>query len=227
MLQFKKVKHMDWSTFFINIRNKPYAEKLHKFLDEEYHEHICYPPRAQMFNAFTLTSYDSIKVVIIGQDPYHNEKQAMGLAFSVPNGIPLPPSLKNIYREITNDFGCEMTDNGDLTYLAEQGVLLLNARLSVRAHTPLSHDIPEYEQFLIDVLKFLDQNPQPIVFLLWGGFARNLKKHITNPARIILESVHPSPLSANRGGWFNQHQFKQTNDYLIKNGRSPINWQNH
>jgi len=217
---------MDWSTFFLNIRQEPYAQKLHTFLDDEYHHYTCYPPRELIFNAFNLTPYASIKVVIIGQDPYHEPGQAMGLAFSVPPGIPLPPSLRNIFREINYNFDINMQENGDLSYLAQQGVLLINARLSVRAHYPLSHDIPEYEQFLIDVLKFIDQNPQPIVFLLWGSFARKLKKYITNPARLILESVHPSPLSANRGGWFYQYHFKQANDFLMKNGQTIINWQN-
>jgi uracil-DNA glycosylase len=150
----------------------------------------------------------------------------MGLAFSVPNGIPLPPSLQNIYKEIDNDLGLKMKGEGDLTYLAKQGVLLLNARLSVRRGIPLSHDVKEYQLFLTDVMELLDRQNQPIVFMLWGNFARSLKKLLQNKNHLILESTHPSPLSANRGGFFNTHQFSRANQYLRDHGLPPIDWQN-
>lgn len=217
---------MNWQKFFNNVKAKPYAQQLNRFLNEEYINHICYPPRELLFNAFDLTPLANVKVVIIGQDPYHQPGQAMGLAFSVPQGIMLPPSLRNIYREIEDDLGIKMSNNGDLTYLAKQGVLLLNARLSVRQGQPLSHDIDEYIQFINDVMAQLNQLHQPIVYLLWGGFARNFKKMITNPNHLVLESAHPSPLSANRGGFFGMHHFSQANHFLIINGLEPIDWQN-
>jgi uracil-DNA glycosylase len=195
-------------------------------LDEEYSKHIVYPPRKLIFNAFNLTAPEDIKVVIIGQDPYHEPNQAMGLSFSVPAQTRLPPSLINIYKEIENDLGCKMKDNGDLTYLAKQGVLLLNAYLTVRQSEALSHRIPEYENFMNDVLAYIDALPQPIVFLLWGGFAKKFLKSITNPKHYVLTSVHPSPLSANRGGWFGNRHFSKTNKILEDYNLKPIVWDN-
>jgi uracil-DNA glycosylase len=217
---------MEWKDFFNIVKEKPYSKTLHAFLDDEYRRHTCYPPRTLVFNAFNLTPLEEVKVVIIGQDPYHEPQQAMGLAFSVPNGIPLPPSLQNIYKEIDNDLGLKMKGEGDLTYLAKQGVLLLNARLSVRRGIPLSHDVKEYQLFLTDVMELLDRQNQPIVFMLWGNFARSLKKLLQNKNHLILESTHPSPLSANRGGFFNTHQFSRANQYLKDHGLPPIDWQN-
>ena len=217
-----------WKEFFIEIKNKDYSVNLHKFLDKEYKEHICYPPRKLLFNAFDHTDLKDVKVVIIGQDPYHEEGQAMGMSFSVPFGISVPPSLINIYKEIEKEYGYKMNySNGDLTYLANQGVLLLNAILSVRAHLPLSHNIKEYKLFLSDVLSTLNKQDRPIVFLLWGGSARKLKSELNNPNHLILESVHPSPLSANRGGWFGNNHFKMTNEFLKKNNLKEINWNNN
>lgn len=215
-----------WEKFFEEEKQKEFMHRLHNFLALEYRSHTVYPPKNLLLNAFNLTPYSKVKVVIIGQDPYHEPNQAMGLSFSVPEGEPLPPSLQNIYKEIENDLGVHMKPNGDLTYLAKQGVLLLNALLSVRRGIALSHQIPEYEQLLKDILLYLDQSDEPIVFLLWGRFARNLKPYITNPNRLILESTHPSPLSANRGGFFNQHHFSKTNQYLIEHHLEPIHWQN-
>lgn len=217
-----------WKEFFIEIKNKDYSVNLHKFLEKEYKEHICYPPRKLLFNAFDYTDLKDVKVVIVGQDPYHEEGQAMGMSFSVPDGISVPPSLINIYKEIEKEYGYKMNySNGDLTYLANQGVLLLNAILSVRAHLPLSHDIKEYKLFLSDVLSTLNKQDRPIVFLLWGGSARKLKSELNNPNHLILESVHPSPLSANRGGWFGNNHFKITNEFLKKNNLKEINWNNN
>lgn len=216
-----------WNDFFRDIKQKEYSLTLSTFLDEEYLKYTCYPPRRLLFNAFQQTKLENVKVVIIGQDPYHEPGQAMGMSFSVPKGIDVPPSLINIYKEIKNEYGFEMDfTNGDLTYLANQGVLLLNAILSVRAHQPLSHNIKEYKDFLSDVLLALNSQNQPIVFLLWGSYAKSLKKMLNNPKHLILESAHPSPLSANRGGWFGNNHFKKANEFLLKNGSTPINWQN-
>ena len=216
----------NWNEFFESIKGKSYSLNLKSFLDEEYKNYVIYPPRKDMFKAFELTSPKDIKVVIIGQDPYHEEHQAMGLSFSVPRGEPLPPSLINIYKELQNDVGTRMVNNGDLTYLAKQGVFLLNAYLSVRAHQPLSHKNEYYEQFMGDVMEYLNKLNQPIVFLLWGNFAKKYAKHLNNPKHLILMSAHPSPLSANRGGWFNMHLFSKTNEFLKNNGVTPIDWQN-
>lgn len=178
-----------------------------------------------MFQAFKFTSPKDVKVVIIGQDPYHNPGEAMGLSFSVPRGIDIPPSLRNIYKEIEADQKIKMNfDNGDLTPWAEQGCLLLNAYLSVEANKPLSHALKEYVLFMEDVLSYLDSLEQPMVFMLWGGFARKFKTYVKNPKHLVLEAAHPSPLSANRGGWFGNHLFTKCNDFLIENGYEPIDW---
>lgn len=215
-----------WNLFLAEEKQKDFMRRLHNFLALEYRHHVIYPPKHLLLNAFQLTPFDQVKVVIIGQDPYHEPNQAMGLSFSVPEGVALPPSLQNIYKEMENDLQIHMKQNGDLTYLAKQGVLLLNAILSVRQGQPLSHQIEEYNQLLKDVLLYLDQSNQPIVFLLWGRFARNLKPYIQNPNRLILESTHPSPLSANRGGFFGNHHFSRTNAYLLEHGKTPIHWEN-
>ena len=216
-----------WKEFFNQIQPEEFCEKLNKFLDKEYGEHVCYPPRDLLFNAFRLTPLKEVKVVIVGQDPYHEPNQAMGLSFSVPKGVKVPPSLINIYKEIAQEYDCKMNMNsGDLTYLAKQGVLLLNSILSVRAHQALSHNIEEYRIFLSKVLETLDHQKQPIVFLLWGGPARKLKAYLNNPDHLILECIHPSPLAANHGGWFGNNHFKKTNEYLCKNGTKEIKWTN-
>lgn len=215
-----------WGDFFEFIKHKEYTKQLHLFLNKEYSTHICYPPRDKVFNAFKLTPLEKVKVVIIGQDPYHEPGQAMGLAFSVPKGIALPPSLLNIYKEISDEYGMKMVNNGDLTYLTTQGVLLLNASLTVRKGAPLSHNVPSYKEFLIETLSLLDRIDRPIVFLLWGGNARKLKDYLPNPKHLVLESVHPSPLAANRGGWFGNNHFKKTNEYLKKQGLEEIHWVN-
>ena len=216
-----------WSEFFKQIQNEEFCEKLNKFLNREYQEYTCYPPRELLFNAFKLTPLDKVKVVIVGQDPYHEPDQAMGLSFSVPKGIKVPPSLVNIYKEIADEYNCKMNfSSGDLTYLANQGVLLLNSILSVRAHQAMSHNNEEYKMFLSRVLEVLDRQSQPMVFLLWGGPARKLKGYLHNPSHLILECVHPSPLAAIHGGWFGNGHFKKTNEYLRKNGIKEIKWSN-
>ena len=195
-------------------------------LDEDSSKHILYPPRPLVFYSCILTKPVVIKVVIIGQDPYHEPNQAMGLSFSVPSSTRLPPSLVNIYKEIENDLGVKMKNDGDLTYLAKQGVLLLNAYLTVRQSEALSHRVGEYDHIMDDVITYINQLPQPIVFLLWGGFAKQYIKKITNPNHLILTSVHPSPLSANRGGWFGNRHFSKTNTFLMSHNLSPIVWAN-
>lgn len=218
-------KVTSWKELFEKIKAKDYGKRLFDFIETEYKNHVCYPPKELLFNAFDLTPINEVKVVIVGQDPYHEPNQAMGLCFSVPEGVKVPPSLLNIYKEISIEYNKSMDlTNGDLTYLAKQGILMLNAYLSVRAHEPLSHNIKEYDMLFKDVLESLDQIDRPIVFLLWGGPARKLKKYITNKNRLILEANHPSPLSANRGGWFNNNHFLKTNEYLKANGIKEINW---
>ena len=216
-----------WNEFFKKLQNEEFCLKLNDFLNKEYRDYTCYPPRELLFNAFRLTPLDKVKVVIIGQDPYHEPGQAMGLSFSVPEGIKVPPSLVNIYKEIAQEYNCKMNfSSGDLTYLANQGVLLLNSILSVRAHQALSHNIDEYKQFLAAVLEVLDKQTTPIVFLLWGGPARKLKGYLHNPSHLILECIHPSPLAANHGGWFGNNHFKKANQYLHDHGVKEINWPN-
>ena len=216
-----------WNEFFKKLQNEEFCLKLNDFLNKEYQDYTCYPPRDLLFNAFRLTPLDKVKVVIIGQDPYHEPGQAMGLSFSVPEGIKVPPSLVNIYKEIAQEYDCKMNfTSGDLTYLANQGVLLLNSILSVRAHQALSHNIEEYRKFLAAVLEVLDKQTTPIVFLLWGGPARKLKGYLHNPSHLILECIHPSPLAANHGGWFGNHHFKKANQYLHDHGVKELNWPN-
>lgn len=216
-----------WNEFFKNIQNEDFCIKLNSFLNNEYRDNVCYPPRELLFNAFRLTPLDKVKVVIVGQDPYHEPGQAMGLSFSVPKGIKVPPSLINIYKEIAEEYQCKMNFNsGDLTYLAQQGVLLLNSILSVRASTAMSHNIDEYKMFLASVLETLDQQHHPMVLLLWGGPARKLKACLHNPTHLILECIHPSPLAANHGGWFGNKHFIKANEYLKQNGLKEIEWSN-
>jgi len=216
----------DWKELFDSVKEKEYSKTLHAFLGEEYSHETIYPPRDMVYQAFKLTKPKDLKVVIIGQDPYHNPGQAMGLSFSVPRGIDPPPSLINVYREIEADLKIKMNfDNGDLTPWAEQGILLLNAYLTVRAGQPLSHARPEYDSFINDVMVYLDTLDQPMAFMLWGTFAKKFLPLIHNGKHIALTAVHPSPMAANNGGWFGRHLFSQCNDFLSKNGLTPIDWQ--
>lgn len=216
-----------WEQLFDSLSKKEYYQKLMSFVDDEYAKHICYPSKDKLFNAFKLTPLKEVKVVVIGQDPYHEPNQAMGLAFSVINGIKIPPSLKNIYKEIEDEYYCLMNyQDTDLTYLAKQGVLLINSILSVREHSPMSHNIPEYKMLLKDILEALNNSDSPIVFMLWGGPSRKLKSYLTNPNHLILEANHPSPLSANRGGWFGCNHFKLANEFLSSHSLEEIKWSN-
>ena len=191
---------------------------------EAYLHTTCYPPGKLIFNAFNLCPFHKVKVVIIGQDPYHEPGQAMGLSFSVPEGVVMPPSLINIFKEIEMDLGKPMPRNGDLTRWAEQGVLLLNATLTVRAHQANSHQRLGWTTFTDAAIKALSDHRDGLVFMLWGGFARSKKYLIDQNRHLVLESVHPSPLSANRGGWFGNHQFSRCNEYLRGRGEQEIAW---
>lgn len=204
--------------------DKPYFVRLAQAVHKEYAQGPCYPPGRLIFNAFNLCPFDRVKVVIIGQDPYHEPGQAMGLSFSVPQGIVMPPSLVNIFKEIQQDLGTPMPVNGDLTRWAEQGVLLQNATLTVRAHQANSHQPLGWSQFTDAAIMALNAHRSGIVYMLWGGYARSKRNLIDASRNLILESVHPSPLSANRGGWFGQHQFSRCNAYLQQQGEQPIEW---
>ena len=203
---------------------KPYFAQLTESVRNEYRNNLCFPPAKLVFNAFNLCPFDKVKVVILGQDPYHEQGQAMGLSFSVPEGIMLPPSLQNIYKEIQNDLGKPIPTSGDLTRWAKQGVLLLNATLTVRAHIANSHQTLGWANFTDAAIEALNAHREHVVFMLWGGFARSKKRLIDANRHCIIESVHPSPLSANRGGWFGQHQFSRCNAYLKQQGLDEIDW---
>jgi len=221
------MEHLEnWNDIFNKEPFLTYLAKINSFLDSAYKKDIVYPLRKDVFRAFELTPPSKVKCVIIGQDPYHQPNQAHGLAFSVKSGVKLPPSLKNIYKEIENDLGVTMKNDGDLSYLARQGVLLLNVNLTVIKDKPLSHSIEVYEKFTESILKVLNDLEQPIVFILWGKKAQNLAKPLQNPHHLIIKSNYPSPLSANRGGFFNTKPFSKTNIFLIKNNQASINWQN-
>ena len=203
---------------------KPYFAGLTEKVRQEYMAGTCYPPGKLIFNAFNLCPFDQVKVVIIGQDPYHEPGQAHGLSFSVQDGVQFPPSLQNIFKEIHDDLGTPMPDSGDLSRWAEQGVLLLNATLTVRAHQANSHASLGWQNFTDAAIKALATVREHLVYMLWGGFARSKAYMIDKQKNLVLESVHPSPLSANRGGWFGQHQFSCCNEYLKQNKIEPIRW---
>ncbi len=203
---------------------KPYFASLVQMVRQEYQHYPCYPPGKLIFNAFNLCPFDRVRVVIIGQDPYHEPGQAMGLSFSVPDGVPMPPSLINIFKEVTADLGIPFPLSGNLTRWAEQGVMLLNATLTVRAHQAGSHQRQGWETFTDAVIKLLSEEREHLVFILWGGYARSKAPLIDGSKHLVLQAVHPSPLSANRGGWFGNRHFSKTNAYLTQYGMTPINW---
>ena len=213
-----------WKQYLKSEFEKPYFAKLTENVRNEYKNGLCFPPAKLVFNAFNLCPFNKVKVVILGQDPYHELGQAMGLSFSVPDGIMLPPSLQNIYKEIHSDLGKPIPTSGDLTRWAKQGVLLLNATLTVRAHEANSHQALGWQNFTDAAIAALSNHREHVVFMLWGGFARSKKRLIDANRHCIIESVHPSPLSANRGGWFGQHQFSRCNAYLKQQGLDEIDW---
>lgn len=203
---------------------KEYYKKLFLFVKKEFSSTAVYPQAADIFNAFHLTPFEKVKVVIIGQDPYHNPGQAHGLCFSVKPGVDIPPSLVNIYQELHDDLGCRIPNNGYLNEWAEQGVLLLNTVLTVRAHKPMSHRGVGWEEFTDAVIRKISEVDRPVVFILWGKPAQEKAKMLQNPKHLILKAPHPSPLSAS-SGFFGSKPFSKTNAFLEKNGLTPIDWQ--
>ena len=203
---------------------KPYYRELYKKVKEEYATHMIFPPSNEVFSAFELTPLADVKVVILGQDPYHNVGQAHGLCFSVKPDVEIPPSLVNIYKELHDDLGCYIPNNGYLVKWAKQGVLMLNTVLTVRAHQANSHRGIGWEEFTNAAIRGLNEQDRPIVFILWGSPAQRKKEMLNNPKHLILEAPHPSPLSAYRG-FFGSKPFSQTNAFLEKNGLTPIDWQ--
>jgi len=203
---------------------KPYFAQLTESVRREYMAGTCYPPGKFIFNAFNLCPFNDVKVVIIGQDPYHEPGQAEGLCFSVKDGVMMPPSLINIFKEINADLGTAMPRSGSLRRWAEQGVLLLNATLTVRAHQAGSHQRRGWEQFTDAVIQSVAREKEHVVYMLWGGFAKTKSAFVNQTANLVLQSAHPSPLSANRGGWFGNHHFSRCNQYLQQTGQEPIQW---
>ena len=203
---------------------KPYYKKLYEFVKQEYNTTQVFPPSDDIFNAFHLTPLSEVKVVIIGQDPYHEPGQAHGLCFSVKPGVDIPPSLVNIYKELQDDLGCYIPNNGYLVKWAKQGVLMLNTVLTVRAHRANSHHGQGWEEFTDAAIRALNKQNRPIVFILWGRPAQMKKSMLDNPNHLILEAPHPSPLSAYRG-FFGSRPFSRTNQFLKEHGAEPIDWQ--
>lgn len=202
---------------------KEYFTNLMNFIKNEYKTKTIYPKQNEVFNAFRYTDFNNVKVVIIGQDPYHGPNQAEGLSFSVSNEVLKPPSLQNIFKELESDLGIPFPKHNSLKPWAKQGVLLLNAVLTVEEHRPTSHKDKGWETFTDDVIKIINKKQQPVVFILWGAFARSKKNLITNPKHLIIESAHPSPFSA-RNGFFGSKPFSRTNEFLRKNNLKEIDW---
>ena len=214
---------MNWETFFETETQKEYYPKLMQFLEKEYMEKTIYPPKEDLFSVFRLCPYDNVKVVVLGQDPYHQPNQAHGLAFSVRKGVKVPPSLKNIYKELKSDLDIDAPSHGYLEEWARQGVFLLNAIMSVEAGKAGSHRKKGWETFSDDVIQVLNAHEQPLVFLLWGNWAKEKAKLITNPNHLVLTSPHPSPLSAYQG-FFGTKPFSTINAFLEEKGRGAIDW---
>ncbi len=216
--------HESWLNVLYDEFNSPYFLDLKKFLIEEKKNYIIYPPGSKIFAAYDNTPFDKVKVVIIGQDPYHNPNQAHGMCFSVNKEVPIPPSLQNIFKELKDDIGCDIPDNGNLTKWAKEGVLLLNAVLTVRQYSAGSHRNKGWENFTNATIKILSEQKNNLVFILWGNYAKEKQSLIDSSKHLILTATHPSPLSANRGGFFGCRHFSKTNEYLIKHNIEPINW---
>ncbi|MFL0095940.1 uracil-DNA glycosylase [Tenacibaculum maritimum] len=214
----------DWKKILQSEFDKPYFEKLTNFVKKEYAENVCYPKGTAIFSAFDYCSFEDLKVVIIGQDPYHGVNQANGLCFSVYEGVRHPPSLVNIFKELETDVKKAYPDSGDLSHWANQGVLLLNATLTVRAHEAGSHQNKGWEEFTDAVIQKISEKKENVIFLLWGGFAKKKGKKIDVKKHYILTSGHPSPLSANRGYWFGNSHFSKANAFLKNNRMKQIDW---
>lgn len=214
----------EWDFVLKDLFESPLYASIREFLKKEYSTKIIYPPMNDIFNAFKFTPYNKVKAVILGQDPYHNEGQAHGLCFSVKKGVKIPPSLVNIYKELNQDLGLKIPDHGCLTKWAQEGVLLLNTTLTVRENQANSHSKCGWQDFTDEVIKLLSKRQTPMVFLLWGANARSKKQFIDVNKHLVLECAHPSPLSA-FNGFFGCKHFSKTNDFLLKNGIEPIDWQ--
>ena len=225
-MELPKINDEEWGKFLSKETNNKYFKELEKFLDQEiaiYGESLdIFPPQENIFECMNICEFNNLKVILLGQDPYHQKGQAMGLSFSVPENTKIPPSLVNIYKELKTDCNLENSD-GDLTKWAEQGVLLLNTSLTVRESCPNSHQ-KYWRPFTDNLIKYISDNKEGMVFLLWGGNAKDKKKLIDVNKHYVLEANHPSPLSANRGGWFGCKHFSKTNEYLKKNGKTQIKW---
>ena len=219
-----EIFHNDWAGLLDDELKQPYYQELRQFLISEYRSRQIFPDMYAIFNALHYTSYADTKVVILGQDPYHGDGQAHGLSFSVLPGVEPPPSLLNIFQELSTDLGCTIPNNGCLKPWAEQGVLLLNTVLTVRAHQAGSHQGKGWEHFTDKIINLLNEREKPLAFILWGAPARRKKAMITNPQHFIVESPHPSPLSAYRG-FFGSRPFSKVNDFLRATGQEPIDWQ--
>lgn len=213
-----------WRAVLEDEFTKEYFVALSDFVDQQYNDAICFPPKQEIFAALNHCKFQDVKVVIIGQDPYHGDNQAHGLSFSVRDGVAFPPSLRNIFREIQDDLGAEIPFSGNLERWADQGVLLLNAILTVKRSEAGSHAGQNWEKFTDAILREVSNRHQNIVFMLWGGYAKKKGKICHNGNHLILESGHPSPLSANQGLWFNNKHFSKTNNYLESVGKKPIHW---
>ncbi len=213
-----------WKLQLENEFEQPYFQQLIRFVKSEYSKHTVYPPGKLIFNAFDQCPFDDVKVVIIGQDPYHGIGQAHGLCFSVNNGIAIPPSLRNIYKELHDDIGFIIPKSGNLEKWSRQGILMLNATLTVRANEAGSHQNKGWEQFTDAVIAKLSAEKEHLVFLLWGAYAQRKGSRINSSKHLILRGAHPSPLAANRGGFFGKKYFSKTNAYLQENGKTPIDW---
>ena len=212
-----------WDNLLNEETKKEYFQELIKFIKEEYKNKTVYPKQSEVFNAFRYTDFNDVKVVILGQDPYHGPNQAEGLSFSVSNEVLKPPSLKNIFKELESDLGIQFPEVNSLKPWAKEGVLLLNAVLTVEEHQPTSHKNKGWETFTDEVIKTINKKDTPVVFILWGAYARAKKELITNPKHLIIESAHPSPFSA-RNGFFGSKPFSKTNEFLKKNGIKEIDW---
>lgn len=212
-----------WDSLLTEEVNKEYFKELINYVNNEYKQKTIYPKKTEVFNAFKYTDYNNVKVVILGQDPYHGPNQAEGLSFSVSNEVLKPPSLKNIFKELESDLGIPFPEYNSLKPWAKEGVLLLNAVLTVEEHKPASHANKGWETFTDEIIKILNKKEEPVVFILWGNYAREKKTYITNPIHYIIESPHPSPFSA-RNGFFGSKPFSKTNEFLKSKGLKEINW---
>jgi len=220
----KALLNRDWQTALDSEFDKDYFIQMNDFLEDKYRKEEIFPPKEDIFNAFNYTSYAGVKVVVLGQDPYHDVNQAHGLCFSVQKGVKIPPSLRNIYKELNSDLGCVIPKYGNLEKWAKQDILMINAVLTVKAHEAASHAKIGWHFFTDAVISLMNEREEPVIFLLWGNFAKTKKKLITNERHIIIESAHPSPLAARRG-FFGSKPFSKINKSLIALKRTPIDWQ--